>query len=85
MQRFKKLRRSPFRWYAQIPNFEQLENTTAIDHGILSKTVDFNTSYERPLSKLSENHQFNVIGQTELKVWPFKFLTVGPLKAWLCN
>ncbi len=32
----------------------------------------FNTSSERPLSKLSENHKINVIGPTELKLWPFK-------------
>ncbi len=34
-----------------------------------NKILDFNTSSERPLSKLSENH---VIGPTELKLWPFK-------------
>ncbi len=32
----------------------------------------FNASSERPLSKLSENHKMNVIGPTELKLWPFK-------------
>ncbi len=32
----------------------------------------FNTSFERSLSKLSENHKINVIGPTELKLWPFK-------------
>ncbi len=32
----------------------------------------FNTSCERPLSKLSENHKINVIGPTELKLWSFK-------------
>ncbi len=31
-------------------------------------TFDFNTSSERPLSKLSENHKINVIGPVELKV-----------------
>ena len=31
-----------------------------------------NISSERPLSKLSENHKINVIGPTELKLWPFK-------------
>ncbi len=34
--------------------------------------LNFNISYERPLSKLSENHNINVIGPTELKLWPFK-------------
>ena len=33
---------------------------------------DLNTSSERPISKLSENHKINVIGPTELKLWPFK-------------
>ncbi len=47
------------------------------DHGILSKEAQkrlliFNTSSERPISKLSENHKINVIGPTELKLWPFK-------------
>ncbi len=32
----------------------------------------FNASSERPLSKLSENHKINVIGPSELKLWPFK-------------
>ena len=32
----------------------------------------FNTSSERPLPKLSENHKINVIGSTELKLWTFK-------------
>ncbi len=32
----------------------------------------FNTSSERPLAKLSENHKINVIRPTELKLWPFK-------------
>ncbi len=32
----------------------------------------FNTSSERPISKLSENHKINVIGPTELKLWLFK-------------
>ena len=35
-------------------------------------TFNFNTSSERPLSKLSENDKINVIGPTELKLWPFK-------------
>ncbi len=34
--------------------------------------LDFNTSFESSLSKLSENHKINVIGSTELKLWPFK-------------
>ena len=34
--------------------------------------IDFITSSERPLSKLSENHKMNVIGPTEPKLWPFK-------------
>ncbi len=29
--------------------------------------LDLNTSFERPLSKLSENHKINVIRQMELK------------------
>ncbi len=29
-------------------------------------------SFERPLSKLSENHKMNLIGPTELELWPFK-------------
>ena len=33
---------------------------------------DFNTSFERFFSKLSENHKINVIGPTKLKLWPFK-------------
>ncbi len=43
-----------------------------IAHGILSKTGQNRSSSERPLSKLSENHKINVIGPTELKLWPFK-------------
>ncbi len=31
--------------------------------------LDFNTPFERFFSKLSEH---NVIGQTQLKLWPFK-------------
>ncbi len=31
----------------------------------------FNSLSERPLSKLSENHKINVIGPSELKLWPF--------------
>ena len=47
------------------------------DDSILSKTgpkqtFDFNTLSERPISKLSENQEINVIGLTELKLWPFK-------------
>ena len=37
--------------------------------------------YERPRSRLSENHKINVIGRTVLKLWPFKdslFNTLGP-------
>ncbi len=33
---------------------------------------DLNTSSERPISKLSENHKINVIGPTKLKLWLFK-------------
>ncbi len=40
---------------------------------------DFNTSSERPLSKLSENHKINVIGPTELKLWPFKVTLIEQL------
>ena len=36
------------------------------------KILDFNTSSERPFSKLSENHKINVIGPTKLKFWPFE-------------
>ncbi len=45
-----------------------------IAHGSLSENrlIFLNTSSERPLSKLSENHKINVIGPTELKLWPFK-------------
>ena len=32
--------------------------------------LDWNTSFEKSLSKLSENHKINVIGPTELKLWP---------------
>ncbi len=32
----------------------------------------FNTSSERPFSKLLKNHKINVIGPTELKLWSFK-------------
>ncbi len=43
---------------------------------IVSPKIDFrcliNTSSERPMSKLSENHRINVIGPTELNLWPFK-------------
>ncbi len=47
------------------------------DHGLWyfinqNKSEDFNTSSERPPSKFSENHKINVIGPTELKLWPFK-------------
>ncbi len=41
---------------------KQAENTHLI----------FNTSSEKHLSKLSKNHQINVIGPTEPKLWPFK-------------
>ncbi len=41
--------------------------------------IDFNTSSERPLSKLSENHKINVIGPTKLKLWPFKDALFNPL------
>ncbi len=40
----------------------------------------FNTSSERPSSKLSENHKINIFRPTELKLWPFKkmlYLTLG--------
>ncbi len=36
------------------------------------KYTNFNAESERPLSKLSENHKINVIGPTELNLWPFK-------------
>ncbi len=36
------------------------------------QTLDFHTSSEKPLSKLSENHKINAVGTTELKLWPFK-------------
>ena len=47
------------------------------DHGLYIIQAEnrlFNTSYERPLSlsKLSGNHQINVIGPMELKLWPLK-------------
>ncbi len=41
---------------------------------ITSPEYTFNTSSERPLSKLSENHKINVIGPTKLKLWPFKVM-----------
>ena len=40
--------------------------------------LDLNTSFERPLSKLSENHKINAIGQMELKLWPFKDACAKP-------
>ena len=39
---------------------------------VKNRTLNFNTSSERPHSKLSENHNINVIGQTEQKLCPFK-------------
>ncbi len=42
------------------------------DGPFINRPIDFNTSSERPPSKLSENHKINVIGPTELKLWPFK-------------
>ena len=35
------------------------------------KMLDLNTSFERYLSKLSDNKNFD-IGSSELKLWPFK-------------
>ncbi len=34
--------------------------------------IDLNTSFERSLSKLSENHKNFDIGSTVLKLWLFK-------------
>ncbi len=34
-------------------------------------TFDFNTSSERPISKLLENPKINVIGPTELKLYNY--------------
>ena len=50
---------------------------------ILSKTdrkyiFEFNTSSERPLSNLSENHKINVFGPTELKYDRSKMLYLNP-------
>ncbi len=46
---------------------------------VQNRLLIFNTSSERPFSKLSENHKINVIGPTERKLWPFKdaLLTLG--------
>ncbi len=30
------------------------------------------TQHLNPLFKLSENHKINIVGPTELKLWPFK-------------
>ncbi len=47
----------------------QIRNESVISH---SNRPSVLTSSERPISKLSENHKINVIGPTELKLWPFK-------------
>ncbi len=42
------------------------------DYGCQNQAIDFKTPFKRARSKLSENRKINVIGPTELKLWPFK-------------
>ncbi len=49
----------------------------ATDHVENRLNFDFNTSSERFLSKLSENHKINIIVPTKLKLWPFKYALGG--------
>ncbi len=48
---------------------------------------DFNTSFERPLSKLSENHKIFEIGSSELKLTAVEHVPLPPppppLNQWL--
>ncbi len=37
------------------------------------ENLDRNTSFERSISKLSENHKIFDIGATALKLWPFNY------------
>ncbi len=37
-----------------------------------NQILDLNTSFERSLSKLSENHKIFEIGSSELKLWLLK-------------
>ncbi len=43
------------------------------------KILDLNTSFERFLSELSENHKIFVIGSTVLKLWLLKYVQTTPL------
>ena len=57
----------------------------AIAHGLFPKMRNYDLFQiwelsipsERALSKLSENHKINVIGPTELKLWPFKGVSLN--------
>ncbi len=44
-----------------------------------NQILDLNTSFERSLSKLSENHKIFDIGSTVLKLWQLKDVQLQPL------
>ncbi len=59
--------------YAQISNLGQaIIFIFRKDRGYSPCKITFSTSFERPLSKLSENHIIKRYWTTELKLWPFK-------------
>ncbi len=52
-----------------------------------NQILDLNTSFERSLSKLSENHKNFEIGSSKLKLWLLKDAQLPPclIKQWLRN